>query len=133
MIAAGFDTMWLPTVPSSRMVGVGARILMDVADAQMAHTLLLIYQDQDGRRLSEIRARFGPLAADQQLPPAGRPVSIPVAFNLPLPVPAYGDYSLELFFDDQTEAAKSITLTVTAQPLNAALLPPRQPGPAGDA
>jgi hypothetical protein len=27
-------------------------------------------------------------------------------------MPFYGDYSLELFLDDQAEAAKSITLTV---------------------
>ena len=43
----------------------------------------------------------------------------PLAFNLPLPMPAYGDYSLELFLDDQADAAKSIDLTVA--------LPPQQP------
>jgi uncharacterized protein DUF6941 len=116
MIAAGFDQISLPTVPATRAVGIGLRILVDVAEAQAVHRLSLIYQGSDGERLAEIHGTFGPIGPEQPLPPEGRPYGLPIAFNLPLPIPAYGDYSLELFIDDQTEAVKSITLTAAPLP-----------------
>jgi hypothetical protein len=125
MIAAGFDTLLVPAVPVTRSVGIGLRILVDVAEAQAVHRLQLIYQGSDGQRLAEVHGTFGPVGPDQPLPPEGRPFGLPVAFNLPLPVPAYGDYSLDLFIDDKAEAVKSITLTATP--------PPTSPGAAGDA
>src|ERR1700676_839367 len=112
MIAAGFDTLWVPAVPAAWPVGVGLRLLIDVAEARERHRIALIYQDADGHRLSEIFGTVGPIAPDQPLPPPGRPFGVPMAFNTLLPIPRYGDYSLELFLDEQEEAAKSITLTV---------------------
>ena len=112
MIAAGFDTLWVPVVPSARQVGVGLRLLLDVAEAREEHQITLIYQDEDGRVLFRITGTLGPAGPGQQLPPPGRPFGVPMAFNLTLPMPAYGDYSLELFLDDQANPAKSITLTV---------------------
>jgi len=122
IIAAGVDTMLVPGVPAARPLGVGLRILIDVAEARQPHHVELIYQDADGQRLTQVSGTFGPVSPDQPLPPPGRPFGIPVAFNLMLPVPALGDYSLELFIDG--EAKKSITLT-------AVQLEP--PGAAGDA
>jgi hypothetical protein len=121
MIAAGFDTVWIAAVPAARQVGIGARLLLDVAEARDAHRITLIYQDADGQVLLRITGMLGPIGPEQPLPPPGRPYGATMAFNLPLPMPAYGDYSLELFLDDQTEAAKSITLTV------ASLQPPAAP------
>lgn len=112
MIAAGFDTMWVPGVPTVRQVGVGMRIILDVAEAAEEHRIALIYQNADGQRLLEVKGTLGPAAPGDPLPPEGRPFGIPAAFNLPLPVPAYGDYSLELFIDSAPDAAKSITLSV---------------------
>lgn len=109
MIAAGVDAMLVPGVPAVRPVGVGLRILVDVAEAQQQHHIELIYQDEDGQRLLQVSGGFGPVGADQPLPPAGRPYGVPVAFNLPLPVPRLGDYSLDLLIDG--ELKKSITLT----------------------
>lgn len=125
MIAAGFDTMWTATVPVARQVGIGLRLLVDVAEAREAHRITLLYQDADGQVLLRFNGGFGPVPPEQPLPPPGRPYGVPVALNLPLPMPAYGDYSLELFLDDQAETAKSITLTVA--PL------PAQLGPSGNA
>lgn len=116
MIAAGFDHLWLPAVPATRGIGIGLRILVDVADAQTGHRLLLIYQGSDGQRLAEINGTFGPVGPEQPLPPEGRPFGLAVAVNFPLPIPAYGDYSLELFIDDRAEAVKSITLTAAPLP-----------------
>jgi uncharacterized protein (UPF0212 family) len=123
MVGAGFDTIFVPAVPSARQVGIGLRLLIDVVEAQQPHHVELIYQDADGRRLTEVRGTVGPVSEDQPLPPPGRAFGIPIAFNLMLPMPAYGDYSLELAVDG--EPMKSITLTIAPQ---AAL-----PGPSGHA
>jgi hypothetical protein len=90
---------------------------MNVAEAQAVHQLQLIYQGSDGQRLSEIQGTFGPVGPEQPLPPEGRPFGLSMAFNLSLPIPVYGDYSIELFLDDQVEAVKSITLTAAHNPL----------------
>ncbi len=116
MIAAGFDTTFAPTVPVAKQIGIGLRILLDVAEAREQHLLTLIYQAADGQVLFEIRGSFGPVDPAEPLPPEGRPYGVPLAFNLPLPMPAYGDYSLELFLDGHADPAKSITLTVRPMP-----------------
>src|SRR5215469_16647492 len=112
MIAAGFDTLWTAAVPAGRQVGIGLRVLLDVAEAREAHPFTLLYQDADGQVLFRINGSLGPVGLEQPLPPPGRPFGVVMAFNVPLQMPAYGDYSLELFLDEQVEAAKSITLTV---------------------
>ncbi len=116
MVGAGFDTMLIPVVPAPHQIGIGLRLLVDVAEAQQEHRVMLIYQDADGHRLAEVAGTFG-TATGAPLPPPGRPYGILLAFNLALPVPAYGDYSLELFVNDDEEAKKSITLTA-ADPRN---------------
>ena len=112
MIAAGWDTIWVPTVPAARQIGIGLRLLVDVAEAREAHHVTLLYQDADGQVLLRMNGTLGPVAPERPLPPPGRPYGVPMTFNLLLPMPAYGDYSLELFLDDQAEPAKSITITV---------------------
>jgi hypothetical protein len=112
MIAAGFDTLWVPTVPAARQVGIGLRLLVDVAEAREVHSFTLLYEAADGQVLLRFNGGFGPVPPEQPLPPPGRPYGVAAALNIPLPMPFYGDYSLELFLDDQAEAAKSITLTV---------------------
>jgi Family of unknown function (DUF6941) len=114
MIAAGFDVMFTPTVPAVRSVGVGLRLLVDVAEAREPHQIHLIYQDADGHRLAEISGTVAPVGEEHPLPPPGRPFGVPIAFNLMLPIPAYGDYSLELFVDGHQQ--KSITLTAAPAP-----------------
>ena len=68
-------------------VGVGLRILLDVADAMERHTLTLLYQGADGQELFRINGAVGPAPADEPMPPEGRPFGVPVAFNLPIPMP----------------------------------------------
>ena len=60
VIAAGVDTMLVPGVPTVRPVGVGLRILIDVAEARQQHHVELIYQDEDGHRLLQVSGAFGP-------------------------------------------------------------------------
>ena len=123
MVGAGFDTVFVPAVPTARQVGIGLRLLIDVAEAREPHQVELIYQDADGQRLAEVRGTVGPVSEGQPLPPPGRPFGIPLAFNLMLPIPDHGDYSLELAVDG--ESMKSITLTAAP--------PPATPGPSGHA
>jgi len=122
MIAAGFDTLWIQSVPAAQQIGVGLRLRLDVAEAREAHQVTLIYQDADGEVLLRIAGTLGPVDPRAPLPPPGRPFGVVMAFNFVLPMPRYGDYSLELFLDDQADAAKSITLTVT--PATARPAPP---------
>lgn len=123
MVGAGFDTVQLPTVPGALRAGIGLRILLDVAEAREPHPFTLIFQNADGARLAEVTGVVGPVAADAPPPPPGRPYGVVLALNTLLPVPAFGDYSLDLILDDRPE--KTITLT-TASSLVA-------PGEAGDA
>jgi hypothetical protein len=118
MIAAGVDLMFIPSVPAARQLGVGLRLLVDVAEAREQHRIQLIYQDADGHRLADISGTLGPVDPNEPLPPPGRSFGVPVAFNLMLPIPTYGDYSLELLVDDQS--MKSITLTAVQLPSPAA-------------
>jgi hypothetical protein len=111
MVGAGFDTMFVPALPAAHQIGIGLRLQLDVAEAQEQHRVDLIYQDADGQRLAHVAGTVGPVPEDQPLPPPGRPFGVLLAFNLALPVPAYGDFSLELFVDDNEEPVKSITLT----------------------
>lgn len=120
MIAAGVDTMLVPSLPAVRPVGVGARILIDVAEARERHHVELIYQDEDGHRLLQVSAGFGPVGPDEPLPAPGRKYGVPIAFNIPLPIPRLGDYSLELLIDGAD--GKSITLTAVQ------IQPPDAPG-----
>jgi hypothetical protein len=109
MVGAGFDALIVPAVPTVRPVGIGLRLLVDVAEARQAHQVELIYQDADGQRLTELSITLGPAPPSQPLPPPGRPFGAPIAFNVMLPVPNYGDYSLDLLVNG--EIKKSITLT----------------------
>ena len=110
MVGAGFDTVRLPAVPGILTAGVGLRLLLDVAEAREPHPFTLIFQNADGARLAEVAGVVGPVLPDAPEPPAGRPYSVVLALNTRLPVPEYGDYSLDLILDDRP--VKSITLTM---------------------
>ncbi|MGH3119550.1 MAG: DUF6941 family protein [Streptosporangiaceae bacterium] len=112
MVGAGFDTAHLPAVPGILTAGVGLRLLLDVAEAREPHPFTLIFQNADGARLAEIAGVVGPVPAGTPEPPPGRPYSVVLALNTRLPVPGYGDYSLDLVLDDQP--VKTISLAMAA-------------------
>jgi len=124
MVGAGFDTAHVPVVPGVLAAGIGLRILLDVAEARDPHHFTLIFQNADGTRLAEVAGVVGPVPADAPEPPPGRPYSVVLALNTRLPIPAYGDYSLDLILDDST--VKTITLTTAASQI-------ATPGAPGDA
>jgi len=124
MVGAGFDTVHLPVVPGVLTAGIGLRIMLDVAEARDPHPFTLIFQNADGARLAEVTGVVGPVPAAAPQPPPGRPYSVVLALNTRLPIPAYGDYSLDLVLDNQS--VKTINLTTAASPTAA-------PGAPGDA
>lgn len=124
MIAAGFDTIYAASVPVMRHVGVGMRLTMTLAEAQYEHEVELIFQDVDGKRIAEVNGTIG-AQPHVSAPLAGRPFGIAMAFNLMVPIPAFGDYSLELLIDHGHK--KTIPIVVT-QPPAAPPLPPPGPG-----
>ena len=113
MIAAGFDTIYTPAVPAVRQAGVGMRITMSPAEARHEHDIELVYQDADGGRLTQINAKWAPQPGQPTSPPGTRP-GVAIAFNLQLPVPAFGRFSLELLIDHVQK--KSIDITVSQPP-----------------
>lgn len=124
LVGAGFDTVHLPAVPGLLTAGIGLRILLDVAEARDPHPFGLIFQNADGQRLAEVTGVVGPMTEDTPQPPPGRPYSVVLPLNARLPIPDYGDYSLEFILDDQP--LKTIILTVVAGQATA-------PGGRGDA
>ncbi len=124
MIAAGFDTMYAASVPVMRQIGVGMRLTMTTTELVYEHDVELVFQDADGKRISQVHGTINPQPS-AQAPPLGRPLGIAMAFNLVVPVPAYGDYSLELLIDHSHK--KTIPIVVTQPP---AAPPPALPADA---
>jgi hypothetical protein len=112
LVGAGFDTVRVPAVPGLLTAGIGLRILLDVAEARAPHPFTLIFQNEDGGRLAEVTGVVGPVAEDTPPPPPGRPYSVVLALNTRLPIPDYGDYSLDFILDDSP--VKTIILTAVA-------------------
>jgi hypothetical protein len=110
MIAAGFEAILTASVPAVRQVGIGIRLRLTAAEARHPHDIELIFQDSDGTRLTQVTGTIGPVPQGQPLPPPGRLIGVVVPFNMPVPLPKYGDYSFELLVDHSS--LKSISLVV---------------------
>jgi hypothetical protein len=95
MIAGGADTITARAVPAARSIGIGLSLKLPRGEAAENHTLRLIFYGTDGARIAEIGADL-PARSDAPNVPVGRKVGVVAALNMSLPLPAYGDYSLEL-------------------------------------
>jgi hypothetical protein len=95
MIAGGVDTITVRAVPSARSIGIGLSLKLPREEVTENHTLRLIFYGTDDARIAEIGADL-PARSETPNMPAGRKVGVVAALNMSLPLPAYGDYSLEL-------------------------------------
>ena len=103
IMAAGIDTFSVPQVPAVVMAGIAARIKFDSADeVGAAHRVRLAFQGPDGPVLD----------ISQRIITPPRPLGVPehwktavgLAYpHLRLPLPSYGDYSLELILDENAD------------------------------
>jgi hypothetical protein len=97
MIAGGFDTITARSVPAARSVGIGLSVKLARSEATEHHTLRLVFHDTGGARIAELGADLADLPVRPG--PPGDTIGVVAALNMSLPLPAYGDYSLELLVD----------------------------------
>jgi hypothetical protein len=100
IMGAGIDTITAPVVPTAQPVNLVVQLSFG-SDEQPGteHQLQVIFNGEDAQ-LASVRARFF-------VPP--QPPGIPVhwrtkvilVLGLNLPIPRYGDYSLEVVIDDE--------------------------------
>jgi hypothetical protein len=99
IMGAGVDTVMAPAVPIVQPFGVAARISFGTTEEPgEEHHLTIAFIGPDQRLLNAY--------ASFVTPP--RPIGVPehwrtglgLAFQIPVPLPQYGDYSCELDIDD---------------------------------
>jgi len=97
MIAAGVDRVFASEVPTGRNVGIGIRLLLTRNECGRPHQLELIFQDEDGVRLTEFTGQF--VAGIPSQPARGTTGQRRHAAEYWSPLPRYGGYSIELLID----------------------------------
>jgi hypothetical protein len=110
-IGGGFDTVYVQEVPTGHNMGIWARILVARSECGRPHRLEVIVQAEDGERAAQIAGPFE--AAWPEDHPAHWAVGVGLAFNIGVPLPRAGLYSVEILINDSL--AKSIPLRVVAQ------------------
>lgn len=116
IMGAGIDTVIAPSVPTAHAVGIAARIKFDATEEPgTPHKLSITFQGDD-EVLASVHGTF-------MTPPpvGGTPVhwktNVNLAMRATLPLPRYGDYSLDVVLDNHR--VKSIDLRVIAPPKDA--------------
>ena len=117
VIAAGVDTLYVPEVPSGANIALLMRVSFTRNECDRPHRIEVIIQDTDGARIGVINGTATPQWIPD-LPPGWR-VGTMTAFNMGLPLPHYGEYSIEILVNDGN--ARSIDFRV---------IPPRDTGQA---
>jgi Family of unknown function (DUF6941) len=114
IMGAGIDTIAVPVVPTMQPLGIALRITFGTTEeAGEPHRLTLGFQSPDERVFEATAAFFTP-ARPPGVPEHWR-TAIGVALRLAVPLPKYGDYSVELDIDDGT-ITRSIDIRVVPLP-----------------
>jgi hypothetical protein len=95
MISGGVDTIAARSVPATRNIGIGLSLKVPRRELAVHHTIRIVFHGTDGARITEVGAEL-PVRADVPSAATTRAVRVVTALNMSLPLPAYGDYSLEL-------------------------------------
>ncbi len=114
MIAGGFDTITARTLPAVRSVGIGLSLKLTQREMAEHHTLRLVFHGADGARITEVGADLGAHSKAPDAPPE-RKVGVVTALNMSLPLPAYGDYRLELLVDGDSKKEIVIHVVPTVE------------------
>jgi uncharacterized protein DUF6941 len=115
MIAGGIDTITVRAVPAARSIGIGLSLKLPLGEITENHTLRLIFYGTDGARIAEIGADL-PARSETPNMPARHKVGVVAALNMSLPLPAYGDYSLELLVNGNHKKEIPIYVIPSAEP-----------------
>lgn len=107
IMGAGIDTLGVPAVPAARTLSLAIRITTDSSDQPgEVHTLAVVFQGSD-RVLATLTGNFKTPEKVEDVPIHWK-TGLGIALQLSLPIPEYGDYSLELTIDGKF--AKSIDI-----------------------
>jgi hypothetical protein len=111
IIGAGVDTVGTPIVPTVQPLGIALRLLFSsTEEAGARHRLRIAFLTADGQRLLEAGAEFATPPQPPHVPPHWK-TAVGIALQIPVPLPAYGDYSFELDIDNGA-ITKSIDVRV---------------------
>jgi hypothetical protein len=112
IMGAGIDTIATPIVPTVQSLGVALRFSFDASDAVgQEHDLSLSFVGPDHPVLSA-RAKLTTPPQQPGVPAHWRTV-VGVALQVPVPLPAYGDYSCEVAVDGAADLeARSVDFRV---------------------
>ena len=112
LVAANVDTVTAPQVPAGRNFGLFATMKFTRNECGRPHRFEVFFQDIDGNRLAEISSVIE-AQWDKTLPVGWRTTGV-IALNIGLPLPAYGEYAIEILVND--EHRKTLNLRVIAPP-----------------
>lgn len=98
LLGGGLDTIEVGKVPSGANLGLWARILVARNECDRPHRLNVIFQDEDGERLVDVNNTFVSKWIEGY--PVGWKIGAAVAFNLGVPLPREGRYSIDILIND---------------------------------
>lgn len=98
VIGAGIDTVTIADVPTGANVGVLVRLTFTRNECGSPHRLEIIYQSFDGAHLARVDSVLTP-EWNEPLPVQWRQGAL-IGLNIGLPLPAYGEYALEVMVND---------------------------------
>ncbi|MBI3928260.1 MAG: hypothetical protein HY319_22135 [Armatimonadetes bacterium] len=112
ILGGGINRLWREKFPAQ--MGVTLSILLEIhpTEANRQHSMNIVLQDEDGRRLAEVNADFQ-VGRNVESNRRGEPIVMPLAISLQqMTIPGPGAYSVEILLDGQHKR----TLTVLAAP-----------------
>jgi hypothetical protein len=115
VIGAGIDTLFMQEVPGVANLGLLARVTYTRTECGRPHRIEAILADTDGERLVHLQAT--PTLKWMEGLPKGWKQGAFLALNFGVPLPRYGEYSLDILINDDHK--KSLDLRVITPPAEA--------------
>lgn len=100
LLGGPIDTVNLGQVPAQIPLALVARFLWTAGEVDREHRGEILFQDEDGQRLISAEFRVRPERPAGL--PAGWKSGTNIILNLPLPIPRFGLYSLDVVVDDKS-------------------------------
>jgi hypothetical protein len=101
MLGGGVNRLWRDKYPASMGLSLGLCIEVHRTEARQPHNLVVIVQDEDGQRLSEVSAQFE-VNREFDTSRPGECTLMPLVLSLQtIALPRPGSYSVEILVDGQ--------------------------------
>lgn len=112
------DTVTTAEVPTGRNIGFLFRVAFSRAECDRPHRLEVLFQGEDGERLTHVQAVVEP-EWDNALPPHWS-VKFLGGMNFGVPLPRYGLYSFDVMINDSQQKAIELRVVEPEPPSTAA-------------